>query len=118
MSWAANIVPACQELADALTAAGLPATLSRSSLRVPGAWVTPETAEGRTLAGAGRAHVSVLLVTQPAGDAEVLRDLQGQLLTLLEVILPAGPVDTSVVMPHNNNALPAFRVPVALKLEA
>lgn len=117
MSWADRIVPACQELADLLTAAGVPATLDRADLRVPGAWVTPGLARPRTLAGAGQVDVSVLLVSKAAGDQVSLSVLADLLSKALTVIDPDEDVDTSVVLPHNNNALPAFRLVVALDLE-
>jgi hypothetical protein len=119
VSWADRIVPACQHLADLLTQAGVPATLSRSTLRVPGAWVLPATATTETLSGAGTVRATVLLVAPSAGnkDQEALEDLAGLLARALTVITPDEDVDTSVVFPHNNNALPAFRLSVDLDLE-
>lgn len=118
MSWADRIVPACKELQQVLTAAGVPATLSRSSLRVPGAWISPATANGKTLDGTGRANVDVLLVVPAQADEEALGDLQDLLSKAISVVRPAPgtDVDTSVIFPHNNNALPAFRLVVALSL--
>lgn len=117
MSWAARIVPACQELADVLTAAGVPATLDRARLAVPGAWVTPGKAHQLTLAGGGRVAASVLLVTSAASDLEALESLAGLLDKALAVVTPDEDVDTSVVLPVRNNPLPAFRLVVNLKLE-
>lgn len=119
MSWAEHLVPACQDLADRLTAAGVPATLSRSQLRVPGAWVMPASGRQLTLSGAGTLRANVLLVAPSAGnkDREALEDLQGLLVRALTVLVPDEDVDTSVVFPHNNNALPAFRLVVDLDLE-
>lgn len=116
MSWASQIIPACQDLADTLTAAGVPATLNRTSLQVPGAWVRPDTAGRATLRG-GTTRASVLLVVPQAGDLEALGDLVDLLDKVLEVLDPDGDVDTSVVLPHNGNALPAFRLVVDLDLE-
>lgn len=117
MTYAARLVPALQELADVLTAAGVPATLDRTRLPVPGAWVTPGTAKVRTLSGAGRVRASVLLVAPASGDLEALETLAGLLDLALTVVTPDADVDTSVVLPHNNNALPAFRLAVDLNLE-
>lgn len=122
MSWAAGIVPACQSLADRLTAAGVPATLSRGALRTPGAWVRPDlaTVVHATLAGdAYGLRASVLLVAPDAGakDKEALTDLVGLLEKALTVLDPDDDVDTSVVLPHNGNMLPAFRLVVDLDLE-
>ena len=116
MSWASSIIPACQDLADRLTAAGVPATLDRRSLSVPGAWVRPDTASRATLRG-GTCRASVLLVCQQSNDSEALEDLVPLLEAALSVIEPDDDVDTSVVLPHNGNNLPAFRVVVDLDLE-
>jgi hypothetical protein len=116
MSWATRLIPACQGVADALTAAGVPATLNRTSLQVPGAWVRPDTVARFTLRG-GTARLSVLLVVPQAGDLEALEDLMGVLEKALTVIEPDDDVDTSVVLPHNGNALPAFRLVVDVNLE-
>lgn len=118
MSYAERIVPACQELADALTEAGVKATLSRDRLQVPGAWVRPDTVTGFTLGGAGTARVSVLLVAPAAGsnDREALADLSRLLDRALTVITPDEDVDASVVLPHQNNNLPAFRLVTEIDL--
>lgn len=118
MTWADRLLPACRELATQLTAAGVQSSLSRSSLQVPGAWVSPSSATGKTLDGTGRALVDVLLVVAAQKDEEALGDLQGLLSKALTVARPATgtEVDTSVIFPHNNNALPAFRLVVALTL--
>lgn len=116
MSYATKLLDECKALAEALTTAGLPTTLSRTKLRVPGAWLRPDSCGPRTLSGAGEARVSLLLVTQPAGDEEALKDLAGQLELALSVVDPVEDVDTSVVLPHNNNMLPAFRLQLDLDL--
>jgi hypothetical protein len=115
MSYADRIVPALQDLADLLTEAGVRATLDRRNLEVPGAWVRPDSAGPYTL-GAAKARASVLLVAPQAGDREALEDLCGLLDDALTVIDPEEDVDTSVVLPHNGNALPAFRLVVDLDL--
>ena len=117
MSWALSLVPACEQLAAELTAAGVRATTDRARLSVPGAWVFPGTAAGRSLAGDGRARASVLLVAPASGDLEALRTLCGLLDLALSVVRPAEDVDTSVLFPRpNSDPLPAFRVAVDLQL--
>ncbi len=117
MTWAARIVPTCQGLADALTAAGVPATLDRARLAVPGAWVTPGTVPVGTLSGAAQLRASVLLVVPAGGDLAALTGLAKLLDKALTVLTPDDDVDTSVVLPHNGNALPAFRLGVDLDLK-
>ena len=116
MSWARSLLPACQDLADKLTAAGVPATLSRHTLNVPGAWVRPDTASRTSLRG-GTARVSVLLVVNQSNDLEAVEDLVVLLDKALEVIDPDEDVDLSVLLPHNGNNLPACRLAVDLDLE-
>lgn len=118
MSYAAALVPALRNLAGLLTAAGVPAGLDRSTMTVPGAWVTPATARQVTLSGAGRARAHVLLVTTAGNDSEALEGLSGLLDRALTVISPDEDVDTSVVLSVRNNSLPAFRLAVDLTLEA
>lgn len=115
---AARILPALEHLADLLTEAGVRATVDRAELAIPGAWVTPGTARTVTLSGAGRVRASVLLVAPGStGDREALKTLTGLLGLALEVLDPDEDVDTSVVFPHQNNMLPAFRLAVDLDLE-
>jgi hypothetical protein len=113
------IAQKCQDLVNDLKAAGVRASLSRGSLEVPGAWVRPDAMTGRaTLAGwaPDKVRVSVILVAPQAGDLEALTDLEALLAATLTVIDPDEDVDTTVVLPHRNNPLPAFRVVVDLDL--
>ena len=59
----------------------------------------------------------MLLVCQQSNDYEALEDLVPLLELALTVLDPDEDVDTSVVLPHNGNNLPAFRVVVDLDLE-
>lgn len=121
MTWVtavSRLVPELEALCVRLRDAGVKATTDRARLEVPGAWVRPDTVSGPlTLAGGYRARVSVLLVVPASGDAQSLTALAGLLDQALTVIDPDEDVDTSVVLPHNNNALPAFRLVVDLDLE-
>jgi hypothetical protein len=118
MTYAADLVPALEGLRDLLIAAGVRASLDRATLPVPGAWVRPDSTAGYSLAGDGRARVSVLLVCpQNNKDSESLRDLTRLLDKALTVIDPDDDVDTSVVLPVGQNNLPAFRLVVDLDLK-
>lgn len=116
MTWARRIVPACEELAAALTAAGVPATLERGKVELGGAWVRPDTAARATLRG-GTCRASVFLVVSQQADAEGLRDLVEVLEKALDVIEPDEDVDTTVLLSVRGNNLPAFRLQVDLDLE-
>lgn len=111
------LVAACRNLAALLKTAGVPASLDRDRLQVPGAWVRPDTVSGPVnLAGESTARVSVLLVAPASGDAEALADLCRLLDKALTVITPDEDVDTSVALPLRGNTLPAFRLVVDLDL--
>lgn len=115
--YAARLVPALKDLAQLLTTAGVPASLDRSTMRVPGAWVRPDTVTPLSLAGEtgpARARVSVLLVAPLEGDAEALADLCRLLSKALTVLDPDDDVDTSVLLTIRTNAHPAFRLVVDL----
>lgn len=119
MTYATRLVPALKALCSELAAAGVPASMDRATMRVPGAWVRPDTAHAFTLAGpdgSARARVSVLLVAPTAGDAEALADLCRLLDRALTVLNPDDDVDTSVILPVRSNNHPAFRVVVDLEI--
>lgn len=118
-SYAVRLVPALKDLCRVLTAAGVAASLDRATMKVPGAWVHPDTVAPYTLAadhGPARTRVSVLLVAPASGDGEALADLCRLLDKALTVLDPDDDVDTSVVLPVRNNPLPAFRLVVDVEL--
>lgn len=115
--YGARLVPALKGLCELLASAGVPASLDRSTMRVPGAWVRPDTVTATSLAGEtgpARSRVSVLLVAPQEGDAEALADLARLLSKALTVIDPDEDVDTSVLVTIRTNAHPAFRLVVDL----
>jgi hypothetical protein len=116
VTYAARLVQALEELAQRLTDAGVRATVDRARLSVPGAWIMPMTAREERLDRGGMVRVSVLLVAPQSSDLEALKTLCGLLDLALEVIDPDEDVDTSVVLPVNDNPLPAFRLVVDLNV--
>lgn len=117
MSYAARIVPALQDLRDQLTAAGVPASLDRARMQVPGAWVTPASVGGFTLSGAAELTAAVLLVAPAGGDEAPLTVLTGLLERAMTVLTPDEDVDTSVVLSVRSNSLPAFKLAVTIDLQ-
>ncbi len=116
-NYAGRLVPALKALAAELTAAGIPTSLDRQTMRVPGAWVRPDTVTATSLAGdtgPARSRVSVLLACPTQGDAEALADLSRLLAKALTVIDPDEDVDTSVLLTIRSNTHPAFRLVVDL----
>ena len=117
MSYADRIVPALEDLAELLTGAGVPATLERNSLQLPGAWVTPAVVGGFTLSGAAQLTAAVLLAVPAGGDLGPLKALTALLAKAETVLTPDEDVDTSVVLSVRNNPVPAFRLAVVIDLE-
>lgn len=116
-SYAERIVPTLEQLCQLLEGAGVRASLERSSMTIPGAWVTPASVGVFTLDG--QAHTitaAVLLVAQGGGDLAPLRTLAGLLARVEAVLSPEGDVDTSVVLNVRNNPQPAFRLAVTLPI--
>lgn len=117
-SYADRLPAAMEQLVTLLRGAGLPADTDRMRMKIPGAWVRPDTVTSYTLAGEGgpaRSRVSVLLVAPQEGDAEALADLSRLLAKALTVLSPDEDVDTSVAVPIRNNMHPAFRLTVDLE---
>lgn len=117
-----RLLAACSELADQITAAGVDATVDRSKVRLPGAFVHPESLDLLNLAGDGTARVHVTLVVPDSGDWSSTVALAELLNVVLDatsgapLLIPAEPVDTSwaLSLPHSTSAYPAFRVSVDL----
>jgi hypothetical protein len=111
------LVAACDQLVADLTAAGVRATLNRSQVNTPGAWVVPTAVEITTLGGGGTASVDVVLVVGDTGDRTALTQLDELLDKVLDLDLAfTAPVDTTYALVLTGPPLPAFRVPVALDL--
>lgn len=116
-NYAGRLVPALKGLAQHLTTAGLPTSLDRQTMRVPGAWLRPDSVTATSLAGdkgPARARCSLLLACPTQGDAEALADLSRLLAKALDVITPDEDVDTSVLLTIRSNTHPAFRLVVDL----
>jgi hypothetical protein len=120
MALGARLLAACYDLADDLTAAGVPASVDRSKVSTPGAWVTPASLDTLSLGGDGTARVDVVLVVAPGSDTATLTALADLLDRAMAgaQLVAAEPVDTSWVLqlPHSPTPLPAFRLPVDLDL--
>jgi hypothetical protein len=105
-----------EQLVYLLTAAGVPATLEPEDVSLPGAWVTLESFETRTLKGTPRITAAVYLIAENKDHRralEALRDLYNSTRTVLR---PDGPVvSQGVILPGApTEAMPALRVPVYL----
>lgn len=105
-----------QALVDALTSAGVPATLDPAEVNPPGAWVALDQLRLLTIGGQLQLTASVYLIAPDTTLMRALELLAPQLRLLLTVIAPDGPMVTQgVVLPADPTPLPAIRVPVNLK---
>jgi hypothetical protein len=113
----ARLLAACDELATRLAAAGVPATLDRDTVQLPGAWLVPATLDLTTLGGDGTARVDVVLVAGLHDNRAVLTALAGLLdQCLAALVVPAEPVDTSWAVALREQTFPAWRLPVDLDI--
>jgi len=120
MSYPSRIVPTLQALCAQLEDAGIRASVDRSKVNAPGAWVSPQLTTTHTLDASGRMRVHVYLIGPTgADDLTVLKTLAGLLDLALTVLTPDEDVDTSysVALPHTPTAtFPAFRLVVDVDL--
>ena len=113
-----KVLEELEGLAQALTLAGVPASVEPSEVPVPGAWVTARTADIETLAGGGTLHAYVYLIAAENGIREAHKEL-GKLLALMPDTWVAGELSLNegVALPANpSTPLPAYRVPVDLDI--
>ena len=121
MDLGSRMVDACRGLAADLTAAGVPADVERAKVRVPGAWIAPQSIDVTTLGGDGTARINIVLVVADNGDLSshiALAGLLDKCLSTPVSLVPAEPVDTgwAFVLPHSQTPMPAYRLPVDLDL--
>ncbi|UVK60160.1 tail terminator [Arthrobacter phage SerialPhiller] len=111
---AANLGDALQDIANMVTAAGVPAAVDPRNLNLPGAWVTPNTV-GFDVLDADTAHMrfDVYLVTGDHGAVESLNSL-GAMLTKVRKPLQVGDAQPVMVnLPnHGAGALPALLISI------
>lgn len=113
MSWdSAPLV----ELADAITAAGLPAALDPADVATPGAWITLDRLRRGTVGGGVRLEVSVYLVAPDLDPRRALDELAAAYaLVVPGVFTPDGATEsTGVILPGDPTPLPGLRIPVYL----
>jgi hypothetical protein len=117
-----DIRSALQSVADALTDAGVPASIEPGQVAVPGAWVQARQVDQLRLDGGGNLQASVWLIAPDTGTGpalDTLADLLDVALAVLAVDVGDGEViDTGqgVVLPHTATPLPAFRLAVDIDI--
>lgn len=111
----AALKPAMVGLCQALTEAGVTATMTPAFVQTPGAWVSLVATRLVTLDEGAEADCAVFLIV---GDTEDPLGALGVLLDkALDVIEPDGDVTTTSVNLPDSESLPALRVPVTLRFD-
>ncbi len=115
-----QILPALQGQAADLIAAGIPTSLIRSEVKIPGAMLVPTRAYVSTLEFGGTLRADLYLLSPDHGDdTKVIRVLSGLLDQAVNVItLDADEVvDLNYTFQTASGAgVPAWRVPIDLDL--
>jgi len=113
-----TIGTALQDIADQITAAGVPATTDPRNLNLPGAWVTPGTVSFDVLdAQTAFMRFDVYLVAPDHGAVHSLNAL-GEQLAQLRTALPIGEAQPVMVnLPnHGADAMPALLISIDAQL--
>ena len=113
-----RVMPALLALVDELNDAGVPASLNRSEVNTPGAWVSPQTIDVTTLDGGGTARVHIVLVVGDLGDTASHTALLGLVDKVLTLgLFPADEgIDTGWSLMLRDQPLPAYRFPIDLDI--
>lgn len=108
------MLEALEDLAQQLTAAGIPADIDPARVPVPGAWVAAEEMQVVTLDGTQQLHVDVHLIVPDNGTRAALEQLQTMLATALSVIDPRAAVTLDATVKTPGGVLPAFTIPTVI----
>lgn len=114
----ANIGDALQDIADMVTAAGVPAALDPRDLELPGAWVTPGAVSFDVL-DADTAHMrfDVYLVAREHGAKVSLNTLGGMLAKVRPALGVPSAQPLMVNLPnHGADPLPALLLSIDAQL--
>lgn len=113
-----KITAALQQVTDLLQGAGLSAGPDTDKLNPPCAWVAPDRIRQEYLDGGGELDVSVYLIAPAQGFAVELETLEGMLGQALTVIGPDGEITLDEGVQTSAGILPAFKIPLTLKVGA
>lgn len=117
----ADLRTALSEVAEALTAAGVPSALDPRDVTLPGAWVQLLTLDHDMLCGDLTALVGVDLISPDVGTLEALDQLGAMLpraLSVLGVNAGTPTVARTILLPDSATAYPALRVSLLITVPA
>jgi len=113
-----RITEALQSVTDALQGAGLTADTDTDKLIPPCAWIAADTIEQETLDGGGRLDLSIYLISPDLGYMAAIETLQGLLQQALKAVTPDGEIQLDEGVQTSSGILPAFKIPLSVKVEA
>ena len=110
---------ALAQLADALTAAGVPCALDPRDVQLPGAWLKRNGLTPDLLCGGMTMRVRVMLISPDVGTLDALRFLD-DLYALAHLVMPSNvptpATDTTALLPDSATPYPATYFDVDVEL--
>ncbi|VZH85926.1 hypothetical protein [Corynebacterium rouxii] len=109
---AAHIPHALRSIADKLTAAGIPATVDPTAIRLPGAWVAIDRIDPEVMGTTIAIDVAVYLTCADRGTTRALDALSDMLDTVLSEIdqSPASVSIEALSLPQYGAEIPTFKL--------
>jgi hypothetical protein len=108
-----------REVADALTAAGVPTSVDPRNVNLPGGWLQRLTLTPDLLCGGGTLRLRVVLVAPDVGTEQALDILDDLLDAAWKVAQPntgAGTTDRTILLPDSSTPYPATAYDVDYKI--
>lgn len=113
-----DLTGALQHVTNVLQGAGMTADTDTDKLQPPCAWVAVDKLSAVYLDGGADLDLSVYLIAKATGYADELAQLQQLLDKALAVISPDGDIELDQGVQTSAGVLPAFKIPLTVKVEA
>lgn len=113
-----RITEALQGVTAALRGAGLTADTDTDKLQPPCAWIAPDKIRQVYLDGGGELELSIYLIAKDLPYAETVEQLQQLLGQALDAVTPDGEITLDEGVQTSAGVLPAFKIPLTVKVEA
>lgn len=111
--YATDLPTVLADVAEALTAAGIPSSTDPTTVPVPGCWVTVDTMNADRLAGDWSVTGALYLFARDNGHNAAIAVLSAMIATVAEVFPSAATaVPDSLALPGHPGPLPAFRITI------
>jgi hypothetical protein len=114
-----RIIESLDRVTGILAGVGLTAGPDTDTLQAPCAWVRLDKISGDTLLnGDGELQLEIFLIAPDNAYLDAIEQLQGMLRQALSVISPDGEIDLDAGVQTSAGVLPAFKIPLTVKVEA